>query len=153
MYIETPESNNIISWASKRFADAFFVIYEPIGPDDSFGKTMIRNIAARGCELKSIQDFPTCQAQELRAQKNGFPKAQCWNMQDVYYTYLNAVDRARYIVCCLLRRPVKQFLVRVEKLELFDEVEEYHLLQQHYCLLLASNNLNSRTFDACWFNH
>lgn len=111
-----------------------FVMYEQIEPYDPFGRTMVRNIAARGCELKSIEHFPTCVSQVDRFLARGFKKAQCWTMKDVYYKFVDTQDREKK-----------------EKLELFDEVEEYHLLQSHYCILLATTKDSPSAFEKCWF--
>ena len=46
--------------------------------------------------------------------------AECYNMSIVYSTKLDATERSR-----------------IEKLELFDEFEEWDLLQSHYCLCLG----------------
>lgn len=37
---------------------------------------------------------------------------------------------------------------RREKLEIFDEVEEFHLLQAHYCVVVASKLANTPTAQA-----
>ena len=87
------------------------------------GAMMVRNIKMRGCPLKSIVDFPTAKSLQARYMKLGYRHVHVRDMNDVYYTYLNAQDRQR-----------------AEKLELFDELEEWHLIQGHYCLTMAVND-------------
>jgi len=77
----------------------------------------------RGCPLKSIFDFPTAKSLQARYMKLGYRHVHVRDMNDVYYTFLNAEDRQR-----------------AEKLELFDELEEWHLIQGHYCLTMAVND-------------
>ena len=42
-------------------------------PDTPFGAMMVRNIAARGCPLRSIDAFPTLAAQAQRYRDVGAP--------------------------------------------------------------------------------
>ena len=35
-----------------------FVLYDPIGPDDPFGRQMLLNLDARGCPLRGITGAP-----------------------------------------------------------------------------------------------
>ena len=35
------------------------------------------------------------------------------------------------------------FLYRRERLEIFDELEEFHLLQAHYCIVVASKQAST----------
>ena len=51
---------------------------------------------------------------------SGYTEAECVNMISVYNKRLDQVERAR-----------------IEKLEIFDEFEEWELLQSHYCLCLG----------------
>lgn len=50
----------------------------------------------------------------------GMTFAECYNMNEVYYKKLDQAER-----------------LRIEKLEIFDEFEEWELLQKHYCLCLG----------------
>lgn len=48
------------------------------------------------------------------------PESECLNMSKVYKDRLDKTEKAR-----------------IEKLEIFDEFEEWELLQKHYCLCLG----------------
>jgi tRNA wybutosine-synthesizing protein 4 len=50
----------------------------------------------------------------------GMTDAECYSMSVVYSSKLDAGER-----------------LRIEKLEIFDEFEEWYLLQSHYCLCLG----------------
>ena len=52
--------------------------------------------------------------------------SECYNMSQVYSVKLDATERSR-----------------IEKLEIFDEYEEWDLLQSHYCLALGKNFADS----------
>jgi len=50
----------------------------------------------------------------------GMTEAECYSMSVVYSSKLDSAERHR-----------------IEKLEIFDEFEEWEMLQSHYCLCLG----------------
>ncbi|KAF1790568.1 S-adenosyl-L-methionine-dependent methyltransferase [Phytophthora cactorum] len=126
IYMEAKFSAQLVAWAASYFDDVSFALYEQILPGDAFGKVMMANIKARGCDLLSIHDFPTVEAQITRFTEHNYEVAQCWDMNKIYYHYLNPAERAKN-----------------EKLEIFDELEEFHLLQAHYCVVVASKKTST----------
>jgi len=151
IYMEAQFSTRLVEWAGSRLEDASFVLYEQILPDDAFGRVMMANIKARGCDLLSIHDFPSVEAQMKRFTDHQFEMAQCWDMNDVYYKFLDPAERTTcvsrsLIVCTLVAPPSTHSLCRVsrrERLEIFDELEEFHMLQAHYCVVVASRRADS----------
>ncbi|CEG39655.1 leucine carboxyl [Plasmopara halstedii] len=131
IYMEAKFSTQFVVWARSFFDDVSFALYEQILPNDAFGKVMMANIDARGCNLLSIYDYPTIEAQITRFTSNKYEVAQCWDMNKVYYHYLDPSER-----------------VRRERLEIFDELEEFHMLQAHYCVVVASNKASSSSARA-----
>lgn len=89
---------------------------------------MIENLADRGCLLPGMVDFPDEAAQIKRMKEAGFSKVECLNMNVVYKEKLNKEERAR-----------------IEKLEIFDEFEEWEMLQHHYCLCLGKRMITEET--------
>ncbi|DAZ94559.1 TPA: hypothetical protein N0F65_004175 [Lagenidium giganteum] len=126
IYMEACYSKQLLAWSAEYFDDVGYALYEQILPDDAFGRMMMENIKARGCDLLSIRDYPTIEAQMERFREHHFGLAQCWDMNDVYYKFLDPHDRQQK-----------------EKLEIFDELEEFHMLQAHYCVVVASKQENS----------
>ncbi|KAG7387840.1 Leucine carboxyl methyltransferase 1 [Phytophthora pseudosyringae] len=126
IYMEAKFSTQLVNWSSSYFDDVSFALYEQILPDDAFGKVMMANIKARGCDLQSIRDFPTVEAQIARFTEHHYEVAQCWDMNRIYYHYLDPAERAKR-----------------ERLEIFDELEEFHLLQAHYCVVVASKKAST----------
>ncbi|RHY02501.1 hypothetical protein DYB25_011389 [Aphanomyces astaci] len=120
-YMDPADSAPLIGWFGAAFADATFIVYEQIRPNDAFGQTMVTNIHMRGCDLKSISTYPDVEDQRRRFHAAGFSHVECWDMNQIYYDFLDPVERKQK-----------------ERLEMFDEVEEYHLLQAHYCVVVAS---------------
>lgn len=94
--MDAEHSSRVIAWSAEYFADVSYVVYEQILPDDAFGRVMLANIHARGCDLRSIHAFPTLEAQAARFRKLAFEAAQAWDMNQVYYDYLDASERAKY---------------------------------------------------------
>ncbi|KAF1789984.1 S-adenosyl-L-methionine-dependent methyltransferase [Phytophthora cactorum] len=118
IYMEAKFSAQLVAWAASYFDDVSFALYEQILPGDAFGKVMMANIKARGCDLLSIHI--------TRFTEHNYEVAQCWDMNKIYYHYLNPAERAKN-----------------EKLEIFDELEEFHLLQAHYCVVVASKKTST----------
>ena len=87
-----------------------------INPDDAFGRVMLRNLQARGCPLRGLVGCPTRAAQASRFEAAGWKTTAMLTMNEVY------------------RALPYEDVKRVEKLEIFDEVEEWHLINDHYCM-------------------
>lgn len=122
VYMEPEYGDRLIEWAGSAFRAAEFVVFEQILPNDPFGKMMMRNISLRGCTLHSIAKYPTLAAQQKRYEDRGFSYVDSIDMNHVY-SALTAGDNA--------------LATYISRLELFDELEEWMLLQAHYCLVTA----------------
>ena len=104
-----------------------FLNYEMIEPSDRFGQQMIENIEMRGIQLLGIQACPTTKAQADRLSKilgNGM--IESLSMLQVYNERLRGQEKQR-----------------IESLEMFDEFEEWNMLQSHYCLILGARSSSS----------
>ena len=96
--------------------------YDMINPSDSFGRMMCRNLAERGIRVPGITDFPTLAHQKARFSDSGWDmETESIDMLTAFATLISGQERAR-----------------VQRLEIFDEVEEWEMIMQHYCLTLGA---------------
>jgi [phosphatase 2A protein]-leucine-carboxy methyltransferase len=94
------------------------LLYEPINPFDGFGRVMVSNLAARGIELHTLERYGSLEAQRERLRKYGFSDGV----------------RAMDVDALWEQRVTAEEKQRVGGLEMVDEVEEWRLLAQHYCV-------------------
>mmetsp|Transcript_2624 Transcript_2624/g.6165 ORF Transcript_2624/g.6165 Transcript_2624/m.6165 type:complete len:362 (-) Transcript_2624:88-1173(-) len=124
VYIRPEASDAVIQWAARATADGVasgMVVYEQTNPNDRFGQVMVQNLRERGCPLLGVHAYPTVEAQKQRFCDLGWGQASICNMNTYFDKFL---DREEY--------------KRVCRLELFDELEEWWLIQGHYFILMAS---------------
>jgi tRNA wybutosine-synthesizing protein 4 len=122
VYVTPQASGELIAWAGNTFSKSAFCTYEQILPDDAFGSMMIRNLKSRGIELVGIHGHPTLLSQIERFKNRSWKRVEAFDMLNVYHKLLSPTE-----------------LKRIEKLEIFDEFEEFHLMMAHYAFTLAVN--------------
>jgi hypothetical protein len=69
-----------------------------------------------------LHAHPTCTSQEDRFKQCGYAQTRALDMRVIYEKFIPRNDRQR-----------------IEKLELFDEFEEWTLFSLHYCIAMAVN--------------
>ena len=70
-------------------------VYEQIGPDDPFGRTMVDNLRRRNCALLGLAACPSCAAQEARARAAGYSRAEAVPVLEYYEAAVSADERRR----------------------------------------------------------
>jgi tRNA wybutosine-synthesizing protein 4 len=132
VYMHPHQSDSLLNWLGHKFSKspaAAMVLYEQVNPDDAFGKQMLMNLSVRGCPLLGI--VSSLEAHRERLKKAGWGRAEAKTMNEIYKTCLDGND-----------------VRRIQKLEIFDEFEEWDLIQEHYCIALGvigdTNEENSK---------
>ncbi|KAK6166391.1 hypothetical protein SNE40_023096 [Patella caerulea] len=113
-------STSVVGWGSETFANSIFVLYEQINPHDAFGMFMQHHFHIVGSPLKCINSYPTIESQKQRFLHQGWNWCEAYDMNQFYCNLIDQSERDR-----------------VEKLEPFDEHEEWHVKCNHYMVLLA----------------
>jgi hypothetical protein len=83
---------------------------------------MTRSLEERGYALRGLFAFPDLQSQRARYLDLGYAASSACDMNDVYYRLLP-----------------RDAVAAAERLELFDELEEWHLMSAHYSITVAVN--------------
>ena len=96
------------------------VLYEPIKPNDAFGKVMVSNLAARGIVLQTLRKYGSLEAQAARMKAYGFEGTGGADINELWKKGVDEEEKER-----------------VAGLEMVDEVEEWELLAGHYCVVWA----------------
>ncbi|KAH3742543.1 leucine carboxyl methyltransferase [Pelomyxa schiedti] len=136
VYLDPGAGTSIIAWAAEHFTTACFATYEQIRPLDPFGRTMVSNLQRMGYPLLSIMEYPDEQAQRKRYLNCGYQVVTVDNMLSVHNALVASDPREAG---------------RVNRLELFDELEEWGLIQQHYCFIIAIKQASGTpTFTRKW---
>ncbi|KXJ72278.1 hypothetical protein RP20_CCG018442 [Aedes albopictus] len=119
VYIELPNSNNLLKWFASNFKSAAFVNYEQVNMNDRFGEVMLNNLRQRGCSLAGVEACVSLETQISRFQNCNWQGARAWDMVQIYHS-IPAAERAR-----------------IERIEMLDEAELLMQLFQHYCISVA----------------
>jgi [phosphatase 2A protein]-leucine-carboxy methyltransferase len=122
IYLQPSEVEGILEALTQTLIPAptplSLVIYEPIRPNDPFGKVMVSNLATRGIRLQTLKRYSSLFRQRERLRLAGFEQGQ--RAADVNYLWEQWIAESE-----------KE---RLAQLEMLDETEEWTLLAQHYCV-------------------
>ncbi|KAJ4423035.1 carboxy methyl transferase for protein phosphatase 2A [Gnomoniopsis sp. IMI 355080] len=120
-YLETHEANRVVQYFVDRIPDLGLVLYEPVKPDDPFGRQMVSNLAARGIKMPTLEDHKEPRDQEQRLRQAGFTKVEQKTVDKLWERWVSTEEKER-----------------LDALEGLDEVEEWHLLAAHYIVAWGS---------------
>lgn len=110
------------------------IFYEPIRPDDPFGRTMVSNLGARGIHLQTLHKYASLEAQRARFREQGLGTGQA--VADIDFIWERWVS--------------EEEKERVAALEMLDEVEEWQLLARHYCVAWGWRDRNQSPVFRAW---
>ncbi|RGP79449.1 leucine carboxyl methyltransferase 1 [Fusarium longipes] len=120
-YLNGAEASDVLDFFTSRIHNLATIIYEPIRPDDAFGKMMVSNLAARRIQMPTLKMYPTPEDQQSRMRTAGFDKVHHMTIEDIWQNWVSPEEKQR-----------------VDFLEGLDEVEEWKLLAAHYIVVWAS---------------
>jgi [phosphatase 2A protein]-leucine-carboxy methyltransferase len=128
VYLPATIVSNIVSAFLSHYLPAptpvALVLYEPILPNDAFGRTMISNLASRNIHLPTLLAYPELKDQRQRLHVYGFDNgAKAADTQHIWRKWVSDEEKER-----------------VAGLELLDEMEELDLLLKHYCVAWGWRN-------------
>ncbi|KAH0271618.1 leucine carboxyl methyltransferase, partial [Aureobasidium melanogenum] len=138
-YLPPQTTSSILSYFTSCIptSSLALILYEPIRPYDSFGKTMLANLASRGIALQTVKKYYSLEAQRQRLKTAGLVSGQgAVDVEQIYYgdEWVNEQERDR-----------------VERLEWLDEVEEWKLLASHYCVAWGwRDGVDEKVFGEAW---
>ncbi|CCW67124.1 unnamed protein product [Phytomonas sp. Hart1] len=101
------------------------ITYDAMQPNDRFGQMMIENLSRSEIYLKSIADFPTPAHHEKRWREIGFKSVKAMSMRHLYLTV------------------PKDTMGWLSKLEMVDDWDEWNLVHDHYCFVVAHTKENN----------
>ncbi|EWY96916.1 leucine carboxyl methyltransferase 1 [Fusarium oxysporum NRRL 32931] len=130
-YLTATEASDVINFFGSRIPNLGTIIYEPIRPDDAFGKMMVSNLAARRIQMPTLQMYHTPEDQRARMSRAGFGKVYHMTIEDIWQNWVSADEKRR-----------------VDSLEGLDEVEEWKLLAAHYVVVWASKGEGFESWDS-----
>lgn len=126
VYLSPAEADGVVDFFTKTLfspevstaTPLGLILYEPIRPDDAFGRTMVSNLAARGIHLQTLHKYASLETQRQRLREQGFDAGQAGADVDFLWGRWVSEDEKE----------------RVGGLEMLDEIEEWQLLARHYCV-------------------
>ncbi|KAI0889121.1 leucine carboxyl methyltransferase [Annulohypoxylon maeteangense] len=114
-YLETSEAQGVIKYFTEKIPNLAIIIYEPIHPNDSFGRQMVSNLAARRIRMPTLDAYQDSAKQQSRLKDAGFDSVKSSTIGDIWRRWIAEGEKER-----------------VDGLEGLDEVEEWNLLADHY---------------------
>ncbi|KAG8345001.1 putative Leucine carboxyl methyltransferase [Trypanosoma vivax] len=106
-------------------AVVLLVSYDAIRPDDRFGQVMVNTLSSMGVDLRGINDLPTPEAHADRCKRVGFTSVISKSMRQLYMD---------------VPQETQKWLSR---LEIVDDWDEWCLMHDHYCFVVAGNRVDS----------
>jgi [phosphatase 2A protein]-leucine-carboxy methyltransferase len=126
--------SSLLTHYLKPATPASLILYEPILPQDAFGRTMISNLKTRNIHLRTLTAYPELGDQRARLKGYGFEAgAKAEDTSYIWRRWINEDEKER-----------------VSRLEFLDELEELELLLRHYCIAWGWRNGESDVFAKAW---
>ncbi|EAN89971.1 putative leucine carboxyl methyltransferase [Trypanosoma cruzi] len=105
----------------KRDMCVLLIAYDAIRPNDRFGEVMVNSLASSGVPLRGIKELPTPEAHAERCKRVGLKSVMATSMRQLYLS---------------VPQETQEWL---KKLEMVDDWDEWCIMHDHYCFVLATN--------------
>lgn len=130
LYLEESVTNMLLKNIQDKLIQNYGLVvsYDPINPNTPFGKTMIYNLSQRGIFIPGIKSFPSLISHSNKYLNNGFNFSYSYEMTN-YWNIINENEK-----------------LRLNKIEMLDEIEEWNLLLSSYCIsygIISKNQSNN----------
>ena len=129
VYLEPSHADNVVKYFTEALSSNAvplgIILYEPINPQDPFGKVMVQNLAARGIVLQTLRKYGSLEAQAVRMKSYGFEDSTSMDINQLWASGSDEDEKTR-----------------IAGLEMVDEIEEWELLAAHYCVVWAWRSKN-----------
>ncbi|KAF2134889.1 leucine carboxyl methyltransferase [Dothidotthia symphoricarpi CBS 119687] len=138
IYLQSSTVQSILSTLLTKYLQpttpASLILYEPILPQDAFGRTMISNLQTRNIHLPTLTAYPTLGDQRARLQGYGFKAgARAADTNFIWRRWVSEEEKER-----------------VAGLEMLDELEELEMLLKHYCVAWGWRDGDGDVFTKAW---
>lgn len=120
-YLEWENSDTLLKWITDQFPQSSVGIYEPIGPNDTFGRMMVRNLTENGIRIASLEKYSTVKSQDERMKSVGFEIVDSRDMLELYERVM----------------PIK-IRTTTSRIEIVDDYDEWKAIMTHYVFCIGS---------------
>ncbi|KAL9636371.1 MAG: hypothetical protein Q9204_002289 [Flavoplaca sp. TL-2023a] len=127
-YMDVDAADALITWAAQ-YDDVRFCLLEQLLPDGQehpFAQKMMQHFAKLGTPLRCVQRYPLLQDQETRFLRAGFHSVKARTLWNLWQDQSAVASDLR---------------LHLNKVEPFDEWEEFALFSSHYFILEAKKSL------------
>uniref|UniRef100_A0A914CK12 Leucine carboxyl methyltransferase 1 n=1 Tax=Acrobeloides nanus TaxID=290746 RepID=A0A914CK12_9BILA len=127
VYMTVAQSTELLKFFTSNFQNVSVINYEQVNMTDKFSQIMTNNLNSRGIVLPGITACENLETQKQRFLDSGFDYVHVWTMDKIYREFLDKIEVAR-----------------IEKIEFLDEKELLSQLLDHYCIVNAVKEANSK---------
>lgn len=121
VYITKQHATELVATIGEIFSDAFWLSYDMVNPLDMFGVQMLNNLTSAGHRIPGFTDFPSLESQKERFSNVGWVGSKSCTMLGAFNYFISEEEK-----------------LRLTTLEIFDELEEWELIMNHYALTAAA---------------